>query len=116
MNVTRHLLKGSDNEVAVLLTQDDVPLIVSWTELSVFIGRKPYLVTITRAAPGSNGVDLASGILTIRPSDLTEDLSALKNGQLYPVIVEVKDGTSTLGNHFAAADSENRLFFHITEP
>lgn len=112
-SATEVFIKGSDNQIVVQLTEDGVGISGAWTSLTVYIGDA---LTITRSANGS-GVDLdsATGDLTITPGQLTENLSALIEGQLYPVWVKVASSANPNGVDFGAGDSTSRLYFLIQE-
>ena len=108
-NRTEHFVKGSDNAITLTLLEAAVASTITATEINIDIGG---LVTITRT-PDGTGIAFVNGVLTITPRSLTEDLSALKVGQLYRTKVVVKSSGATSGVVFGASDSNTRLFFLV---
>ena len=109
-NITKTLIKGSSNSVDAQLTEDGNPLVVNWTQLDVQIGP----VTLTRTA-NQDGVDFSSGVLTITPGLLVENLDALVDGTLHRVIVKVTSASLTEGAVFGGDDSDTTLHFEIED-
>lgn len=109
-NVTEHLIKDSDNVITVTVLEDNSPLAGSWVNLEINIGNGTVVITRTT---DENGVGFLNGVLTINTSELTENLDALIEGNLYPVVIQVKDSGSTDGYHYGALDSADRLWFEI---
>ncbi len=107
MNITEDLVIGSHNEIVLTLTEDAAAIQVSPTEISIDIGG---LVTITRT-PTGDGIVYAAGVITITPALLTEDLSALRKGKLYPVKIKLKAASDPSGVVYGAGDSTGRLHF-----
>jgi hypothetical protein len=115
MNTTATLIKGSDNAVTVVLTNDGDPIVVSWTEIDVYIGR-PALVTINRT-DDEDGVEFAAGELSITPADLLQPerdaIAALADDTLYELWVRVKDAINDDGVDFGANDSEDAVLVYV---
>lgn len=109
--VTEYFIKNSDNAITLTLTEDGNPAVISWTSLTVQIGT----VSITRAADG-DGITFASGILTIIPGQLTEDLTDLRADDTLRVFVRVISAGAPTGVIFGADDSDSVLQFAISDP
>lgn len=109
-SVTEPFIKGSDNQIVLTLTEDGQAISGAWTQIDIFIG---HAAKITRNADG-NGValDTATGVLTITPGDLVEDLAALSGK--YRVQIVITDPTNDDGAVFGGADSD-QLFFMFSE-
>lgn len=114
MNITEHFIIGSDNEITLTLTEDGTAISGAWTGLDIYIG-SPAVVTITRTSDGGGvALNTSTGVLTIRVGDLTEDLSALVSGRLYPIWVKLTTATHDDGVDFGGPDSSDQLFFLVT--
>ncbi len=110
VNVDR-FIKGSDNDITLTLTEDGTAISNTPTDLTVDIGG---LVSINRTTFPSNGIAFASGIVTITPGDLTEDLSALLDGTVHRVKVVFIDGSNPNGIVYGGNDSANLQYFEIS--
>lgn len=107
--MTEDFIKGADNQIVLTLTEDDEAISVAWTRLDIWIGE----LQITRLADGDGvALDPATGILTIRPGDLTEDLSSLVAGSLHRVQIVVTDAANDDGAVFGVS---NPLLFLIAD-
>lgn len=111
--VREFFLRGTDNQISITLTENDVAISGAWTRLEIWIGS----LEIERNVDG-NGVALntSTGVLTITPADLTEDLSSLVDGQEYDVLVRVVDSGNDDGAVFGGEDSDARLIFKVSTP
>lgn len=111
-NVTEHFIKGSDNQIKLILTEDGSAISGAWTRLEVWIGD----LEIERTTD-ENGIALntSTGELTITPADLTEDLSSLVVNRLYRVLIVLVDATNDDGALFGGNDSTDRLYFLVSE-
>ena len=79
--VLEQLIRNSDNQVKLVLTEDGIPISGAWSELDIWIGD----VQINRTADG-DGVELntSTGILTLTPADLLPaELSAIAELSTY---------------------------------
>lgn len=114
-SLTETFIKGSDNAISLTLTEDEEAVEGAWDSISIHIG-DPSLVVITRTNDG-DGVtfSVVTGVLTIKPGELTEDISALVNGRLYRVHIVVVSASNPDGVDFGADDSSTRLHFLIDE-
>lgn len=112
-SVTEHFIKGSDNQIVLTLIEDDAAISGAWTQLDIWIGD----VHIQRAVDG-NGValDPATGVLTITPADLIEDLSELQPGTKRRVQIVVTDATNDDGVVFGGGGSDELLFLISEKP
>ena len=116
-NITERLIKGSDNIISLTLTEDGSAIASTATEIVIKLYQGHGLqsaLTITRT-PTGDGITFVSGLLEITPSDLTEDLSVLVHGRVYRAIITVKTVGEPDGVVFGGADSENKIYFHITQ-
>ena len=109
-DIVRNFIKGSDNVVQVTLTEDDAAITTTWTQLKIYVGA----VTITRTANG-DGVSLTSGVLQITPAELSESLATLTNDK-HRVLIRLRDSGNPNGVYFAADDSDEHLYFNVTDP
>lgn len=111
-STTLAFVKGSDNVVTLNLQEDGANVAPgSWSRLEVWIGD----VEIQRASD-ADGVALSvGGVLTIIPAKLTEDLSALLVGELYPVRVLLVDSSNTDGVEFGGVDSADKMWFLVDQ-
>lgn len=75
MRVLERLIRNSDNQIKLILTEDGDPIAGAWEEISVHIGRD---VVLTRTASG-DGIEFSeTGVLIIIPADLmTSEIAAL---------------------------------------
>jgi hypothetical protein len=114
-SITETFIHDSDNLITLTLNENGVPISGAWDELAIYIGR-PAVVILTRTS-SSNGISLSElgGVLAIRPAQITEDVSALVPGKLYPVHVQVKSTGNPDGADFGSNDSDTRLFFLIRD-
>lgn len=111
--IVEHFIKGSENRVVLTLTEDGVAISGAWTQLDIFIGD----LQITRLVDGDGvSLDPVTGILTIIPADLTEDLSALLAGSRHRVQIVVTDATNDDGAVFGGDDSDQLTFFISEKP
>lgn len=108
-----HFVKGSDNVITLTLQENGIPVSGAWTALDIYIGSDGF--NIHRTANGA-GITFNSGVLQIRPSQLSEDMAPLPNGT-HRVYIKVKDAvTNTVGAYFGASDSPDPLYFDVTDP
>lgn len=118
MNVTEHLVKESDNIITMTLTEDDVAVTGSWTQIDVHMLdlRDASVLTITRTSE-ADGIGFSSGILTITPGDLTEDLSVLNANNLYRSYIQVTSSSALNGDYFGGSDTnDTKLYLYVTDP
>lgn len=101
--------KGLDNPVSWALQNDGVTITNVATELRIYIGDPIVAPVITRATLPANGVSYASGVVTVVPADLTEDLSALIIGRSYPVRILMIDAGNPNGVLFGEAGQPNTV-------
>lgn len=106
--VLERFIKGSHNTIKITLSEDGAAIDASLTQITISFGD----VTITRTPTGS-GVEFLSGVLTITPALLTEDLSSLESEQVHPVVIETQDSSNPNGVVWAGIDSGNELRFLI---
>jgi len=105
-------MKGANNPVTLTLTQDFVAIGSSYTSLVVEIGP----VTLTRSANG-NGVSLLSGVLTLNPGQINDDITNLIAGEVYRVVVRVVHSGAQQGQIYGGDDSEDvRVYLNVSEP
>lgn len=107
-NITEAFIKNSENPVSVTLSEAGAPIAVSPTEISIsfYEGYSLSRVLEITRTPTGDGVAFSSGVVTITPIDLTEDLSVLKDGRLYRakyVVKTASQGTVVFGGN----DSDN---------
>ena len=118
MNLSEYFIKDSDNQVIVTLTEDDVAISTTPTEVNIVMYKawsaQPAL-TITRTSFPDNGVNYASGVVTITPRSLSEDLSVLTGGHVYRVVITVKSVAETSGVNYGAGDSDDKLWFLVSD-
>lgn len=108
-------IKGSDNIISKVLTEDEEAINVAWTEIEIaFIGQGVTQALITRTSDG-DGISFASGVLEITPGALTEDLSALAVGRIYNVVATVKTASDIYGVSYGREDSDNKLYMMVSE-
>ena len=110
-NQTDYLVRDSDNQITLTLTEDGTAISNTPTQIEIDIGG---VIQITRS-PTGDGVAFSSGVLTITPSDLTEDLSSLQAGRLYRVKIVITDGSQPDGVVFGANDSDAKQYFLISD-
>ena len=108
--LTDYFIRNSDNIITTTLIEAGAAIVVSPTEIVIDIDG---LVTITRS-PTGDGVSYADGIVTLVPGNLTEDLSALADGQTYKVRIIIKTVPQPLGIVFGDGDSANQLRFVVS--
>ena len=114
-SITERFIKGSDNVITLKLLEGGVQISGAWTFLDIYIGN-PVVLTISRTS-NSAGVALTNGLLTIQPSQLSENVAPLIAEQVYPVFIKLRDATThQAGAYFGAKDSINKLFFEISDP
>ncbi len=106
------LKKGSDNDITYTLTENGVAITNTPTDLTIDIGG---LVSINRTSFPSNGIAFASGVVTISPGDLTEDLSSLLHDTVHRVKTKFIDGSNSNGVVYGAGDSDDLLYFRIED-
>lgn len=106
--VTEYFIRGSDNILRLTLLEASSPLAGQWSQVEIRFGN----VVITRTSQ-INGITFDAGVLSIQPAALTEDVSGLIDGVLYPVQIEVQSGTSVGGSHWGLIDSDDELMFQI---
>lgn len=115
-NLTDYLIKNSENAITLTLTEDSSAIGVSPTEISISL-YKGYSSTraleITRS-PTGDGVAYSSGVVTITPVDLTEDLSTLIDGQLYRAVFLIKTSSQPDGVVFGGNDSANKIWLMVS--
>lgn len=115
MAVIEQLIRNSDNQIKLTLTEDGLPISGAWTELDIYIND----VNLHRTADG-DGVTLSvsTGVLTITPADLAAGeitlLAALSIRELHPVQIVV---TSTLNDDGAVFGGEGSplILFRISD-
>lgn len=114
--IREDFLKGTNNVIALTLTEDGAAIAGAWTEVEISIGEWDDSVQITRTADGDGvALNASNGVLTINPGQLSEDLTSLVAGE-YPVYVRVTDATNPDGAVFGGSDSTDRLVFVVSEP
>lgn len=107
-----HFIKGSDNQISLTLTEDGDAIAGQWTSLEIWIGD----LQIQRAADGDGvALNTSTGVLTITPADLSEDLSSLVVGETYRVQIVVTDAVNDDGALFGGNDSPEWLEFQISQ-
>lgn len=115
MAVLERLIRNSDNQIKLTLTEDGVNISGLWSALDIFFGD----VTIHRTANG-DGVTLSAvtGVLTINPADLTVDEKAaidlLSSGRNYRAQIVVTSTTNDNGAVFGG-DGSTAIYFHISD-
>ena len=109
MNQTDAFIKGSGNPIELTLKEEGVAISNVPTELVIEIGS---VVTITRT-PDGDGVTFAAGVLTIVPAELTEDVSGLLDGNLYPVRIKFSDAQNT-DIVYGGNDGTGRIYFLVS--
>lgn len=109
--VVEQLIRHSDVQIRLQLTEDGLPTFGAWDSLEIYIGD----VLIERAADG-DGVELstATGILVITPANLTAlektALDALNYHALYRVRIVVFSTLNDDGVVFGGSGSTHILF------
>lgn len=115
MNITEHLVAGSDNTITLTLTEASSPISLVWTQLDVVFGG----VTITRTANG-DGITFSGGVLNLIPGSLTTAekavITALPKPKLFRTYITVTAASEPSGVVFGASDSENKLYLYVTSP
>lgn len=112
--VVEQLIRGSDVQIKLTLTEDGLPISGAWDSIEIYIGD----VLIERNADG-DGVSLSTstGVLILTPADLTTlektALDAL-NFQLYPVRIVVVSTLNDDGVVFGGNGS-TRILFNISD-
>lgn len=110
-NITKRFVKDSDNEIKLRFTENGSAVSITWTEIQLQIGS----LVLTRTA-NERGIDFTSGILTVTPGSIDEDLSSLITGSLLRCYLTVKSAVFINGVIFGASDSENSFHFVISDP
>lgn len=115
--ISEQLIRGADNQIKLVLTEDGVPISGAWTGLDIHIGD----VVITRTADG-DGVTLSTstGMLIINPADLTAPevaaLDALNKNRSYKVQIVVTSVLNDDGAVFGGNGSDGIYFFISDKP
>jgi len=110
-----YFIRGSDNQIKLTLTEDDLAIFGAWEAVDIYIGSK----SIHREVDEDGiSLDTSTGILTITPGDLTvdeqADLATLIAGRLYRGRIIV---TSTLNDDGAVfgGSGADPLYFHVSD-
>lgn len=115
--IAEQLIRGSDNQIRIVLTEDGSPLIGNWLTLDIHFGG----VTIHRDVNG-NGVtlDSATGLLTITPADLTAPeiaaIDELTTSNSYRVQIVITSVLNDDGVVFGGKGSDGIFFFVSDRP
>ncbi len=115
-SVIEQFIRGSDNQIKVILTEDGSPIVGEWTDLEIFVDG---VSMITRTVDG-DGVTLSAitGVLTINPGDLTAPEKALFDAltayQFYPVEIVVTSTAADDGAVFGGNGS-TRIKFQVSD-
>lgn len=118
--ITEKFIKSRNNVITLTLTENGTAVAGAYTDLDIDLvhpEKGTVALNISRTSDG-NGVALSAttGVLTINPGLLTEDLSALLSGATYRVYVRVIDGSNAQGVIFGADDSDALLYFAVSDP
>jgi hypothetical protein len=110
---TEQLIRASDNQIKLTLTEDGTAISGNWDAIDIHIGD----VTITRTG-NANGITFANGLLTINPGDLTTAeqtaLDGLQAGRRYRTQIVVTSATNDDGAVFGGDDSD-RLYVYLSD-
>lgn len=110
-----YFIRGSDNQIKLTLTEDDVAIFGAWTALDIHIGSK----SIHRDGDGDGvSLDTATGLLTISPGDLTveeqADIALLTANCMYRTRIVVTSTLNDDGAVFGGAGADP-LYFHVSD-
>lgn len=113
--MTEQFIRGSDNQIRIQLTEDDVAISGAWTVLDIWVGT----VNIHRTADGDGvTLDTSTGILTINPGDLTTAektaLGGLDRETLHRGQIVVTSALNDDGVVFGGPGAE-RLNFYVSD-
>ena len=117
MSVLEHIIRDTDNQVTMTLTEDGSAITGAWTGLSVWIGS----VELDRVAD-ADGITLSTstGVLTINPGDLEAGektaLAALTAGKRYRGRITVTTAVNDDGAVFGGDDSPSIYFVLSDKP
>lgn len=113
---TEYLIRNSDNQIKLTLTEDGIPIAGAWTELDIYIDT---VHVIHRTANGDGvSLDTATGLLIITPGDLTvsekADLALFQPYWSHQTQIVV---TTTLNDDGAVfgGDGAEPLVFYISD-
>jgi hypothetical protein len=114
MNRTEQFIRGSNNLIELILTEDDDPILGVWNTVRIHIGR-PSVEIWERNSPGGDGITFDSGVLAINPGLLLPGESDDLDEDLYPLWITVESSADVQGVDFGAPDSEDQFFFQVTD-
>lgn len=115
--IAEQFIRDSDNQIRLVLTENDDPLIGNWTALDIHFGG----VTLHRDVNGDGvTLDSATGLLTITPADLTvdeiADIDALTVDTSHRVQIVVTSVLNDDGVVFGGKGSDGIFFFISDKP
>jgi hypothetical protein len=117
-NCTEHFIKESDNVITLTLTEDGSGITGAYTDLDIDLidpVDDSIALNISRGTNGSGvALSVTTGVLTIKPGFLTEDVTVLENNKLYKVLITVKSATNEHGAVFGGGDSDTKIRFLVT--
>ena len=110
-----YLIRDSDNQIKLTLTEDDIAVAGPWDAIDIDIGG----IMINRTADGDGvTLDTSTGLLTITPADLTTDekaaLAELRGSRFYRGRIVLTSTLNDDGVVFGGPDADP-LFFHISD-
>jgi len=115
-NFTDYFVRNSDNVITLSLTENDSVISSNATEIVIKMYQgysSQVALTITRT-PDGDGVTYSAGVLEVEPSGLTETLTTLVDGRVYSVTVLIKTVLEPDGVLFGGADSDDKMFWHVS--
>lgn len=113
-----YLIRNSDNQIKLTLTEDDIAITGAWTSLDIFIDGT---LVINRIGDG-NGVtfDTTTGLLTLTPGDFTAPekaiLATFAAEEYHDTQIVVTTALNDDGAVFAGAGSDLLLFYISDKP
>lgn len=111
-NETEYFVKDSDNAIVLTLTEASSPTALTWSSITFAFGG----ITITRTpATSGNGLTFSSGIATLTPAKLTEDLSNLTN-KLHRVYITIVATEAPNGAIWGDNDTDTIVYFLVSDP
>jgi len=112
---TEYFIRGSDNQIKLALTEDNLPISGEWIAVDIHIVSK-----VIHRDINEDGVslDIPTGILMITPGELTSeeqaDIAELASNRNYRTYIVITTTLNPNGAVFGGPGS-NPLFFHISD-
>ncbi len=115
--ISEQLVRHSDNQIRLILTEDGDPITGAWTSIEIFLGGISILRT-----QNEDGITLSTttGLFTLNPADLTAPevllLDTLTAGVGYRVQIVIKSAINDDGAVFGGEGSDSIFFFISDKP